>query len=110
MTSIQGILIACLLMAAILSSVAFRARLIYRLLAVSLFLVATVFIFSPDLTTVIARSLGVGRGADLLLYVSLIAGVHIALLLYRRTRELERRMTELVRAAAIRDAQLNPNS
>lgn len=110
MTSIQGILIACLLMAAILASVAFRARLIYRLLAVVLFLVATVFIFSPDLTTVIARSLGVGRGADLLLYVSLIAGVHIALLLYRRTRELERRMTELIRAAAIRDAQLNPQS
>ncbi len=97
-------------MAAILASVAFRARLIYRLLAVVLFLVATVFIFSPDLTTVIARSLGVGRGADLLLYVSLIAGVHIALLLYRRTRELERRMTELIRAAAIRDAQLNPQS
>ena len=110
MTSIQGILIVCLLMAAILASVAFRARLVYRLLAVVLFLAATIFIFSPDLTTVIARSLGVGRGADQLLYVALIAGVHIALLLYRRTRELDRRMTELVRAAAIRDAQLNPQS
>ena len=110
MTSIQGILIACFLMAAILASIAFRARLVYRLLALVLFLAAAVFIFSPDLTTVIARSLGVGRGADLLLYVSLIAGVHIALLLYRRTRELERRMTELVRAAAIRDAQLTPKS
>jgi hypothetical protein len=95
-------------MAAILASIAFRARLVYRLLAVMLFLAATVFIFLPDLTTVIARSLGVGRGTDLLLYVSLIAGVHIVLLLYRRTRELEHRMTELVRAAAIRDAQISP--
>jgi hypothetical protein len=97
-------------MAAILASIAFRARLVYRLLAVMLFLAATVFIFSPDLTTVIAKSLGVGRGADLLLYVSLIAGVHVALLLYRRTRELEHKMAQLVRAAAIRDAQLNPGT
>ncbi|HVW08199.1 MAG TPA: DUF2304 domain-containing protein [Bryobacteraceae bacterium] len=110
MKSIQGILIACFLMAAILASIAFRARLIYRLLAVVLFLAAAVFIFVPDLTTVIARSLGVGRGTDLLLYLSLIAGIHIALLLYRRTRELERKMAELVRAAAIRDAQMNPLS
>jgi hypothetical protein len=110
LTSIQGILIACFLMAAILASIAFRARLIYRLLAVALFLTASVFIFFPDLTTDIARSLGVGRGADLLLYVSLIAGIHIVLLLYRRTRELERRIAELVRAAAIRDAQMNPES
>ena len=110
MKSIQGILIACFLMAAILASIAFRARLIYRLLAVVLFLAATVFIFFPDLTTVIARSLGVGRGTDLLLYVSLIAGIHIVLLLYRRTRELEHKMTELVRAAAIRDAQMTPQS
>jgi hypothetical protein len=95
-------------MAAILASIAFKARLVYRLLAVVLFLAATVFIFFPDLTTVIARSLGVGRGADLLLYVSLIAGIHVVLLLYRRTRELEHKMTELVRAAAIRDAQMNP--
>jgi len=108
LTSIQGILIACFLMAAILASIAFRSRLVYRLLAVVLFLSATVFVFFPDLTTLIARSLGVGRGADLLLYLSLIAGIHIALLLYRRTRELERRMAQLVRAAAIRDAQMNP--
>jgi hypothetical protein len=97
-------------MAAILASIAFRSRLVYRLLAVVLFLAATVFVLFPDLTTVIAKSLGVGRGADLLLYVSLIGGIHIVLLLYRRTRELERRMAELVRAAAIRDAQLNTGS
>ena len=110
MKSIQGILIACFLMAAIFTSIAFRARLVHRLLAVVLFLAATVFVLFPDLTTVIAQSLGVGRGTDLLLYVSLIAGIHVALLLYRRTRELDRRITEQVRAAAIRDAQMNTES
>jgi hypothetical protein len=108
--SIQGILIACFLMAGILASIAFRSRLVYRLVTVVLFLAAAILVLFPDLTTVIAGSLGVGRGAGLLLYVSLIAGIHIALLLYRRTRELECRMAVQVRAAAIRDAQLNPQS
>jgi hypothetical protein len=105
LTSIQAILIACLLVAAILASIVFRARIAYRLLALLLFATATVFVIFPDLTTAVARSLGVGRGTDLLLYVSLIAGVHVILLLYRRTRDLERRLTAQIRATALRDAQ-----
>ena len=110
MKSIQGILIACFLVAAILASIVFRARLAYRMLAVVLFLAAIGFVLFPDFTTVIAKSLGVGRGTDLLLYVSLIAGIHAILLLYRRTRELERKITEQVRATALRDAQMNTGS
>jgi hypothetical protein len=105
LTSIQGILIACLVIATILGSIVFRAKVVYRLLAVVLCLTAVTFVLFPDLTTVIAKSLGVGRGTDLLLYVSLIAGVHAILLLYRRTRDLERRITEQIRAMALRDAQ-----
>ena len=105
MTSIQGILIACFVMATILGSIVFRTKLAYRSLAVLLCLTAIVFVLFPDVTTVIAKSLGVGRGTDLLLYVSLIAGVHAILLLYRRTRELERKITEQIRAMALRDAR-----
>jgi hypothetical protein len=105
LTSIQGLLVAFLFAAAILSSFAFKAKLAYRLLAVLLLSGATVLVLFPDLTTLAAHSLGVGRGTDLLLYVSLIAGLHVALLLYLRTRELERKLTEQVRAIAIRNAQ-----
>jgi len=105
LTSIQGILIACLVIAAILGSIVFRAKLVYRSLAFLLCLTAIIFVMFPDLTTVIARSLGVGRGTDLLVYVSLIAGVHAILLLYKKTRDLERKITEQIRAMALRDAQ-----
>lgn len=105
MNSIQGILIACSVTAAILCSIIFRTKLAIRLLAIILCATAIVFVLVPDLTTVIARRLGVGRGTDLLLYVSLIAGVHVVLHLYRRTRELERRITEQIRASALRDAE-----
>jgi small membrane protein len=102
--SIQGILIAFLFAAAIVASFAFKAKLAYRLLAVLLLTAATVLVIFPDLTTQLAHRLGVGRGTDLLLYVSLIAGLHVALLLYLRTRELERKITELARAFALRNA------
>jgi hypothetical protein len=105
LTSIQGILIVCLVIATILGSIVFRAKLVYRSLAILFCLTAIVFVLFPDLTTVIAKSLGVGRGTDLLLYVSLIAGVHAILLLYRKTRDLERKITEQIRAMALRDAQ-----
>jgi hypothetical protein len=39
------------------------------------------------------------------LYLSLIAGVHAMLLLYLRIRELERKLTEHVRATALRNAE-----
>src|SRR5580700_7357476 len=92
-------------MATILGSIAFRTKLAYRLLAVLLCLTAIVFVLFPDLATTVARSLGVGRGTDLLLYVSLVAGIHAILLLYRRTRELERKITEQIRATALRNAE-----
>ena len=107
MTTIQGILIACILLAVIFASTLFRSRLAYRLLAILLFLTATVFVLFPNLTTGIAKALGVGRGTDLLLYVSLIAGIHAFLLLYRRMRELERKITEQIRTAALKDASRN---
>jgi hypothetical protein len=104
LTSIQGILVAFLFAAAVISSFAFKSRLAYRLLAIVLLSGAVVLVLFPDLTTRAANLLGVGRGTDLLLYVSLIAGLHVALLLYLRTRELERKITEQARAIAIRNA------
>jgi hypothetical protein len=104
LTSIQGLLIAFLVVAAIISSFAFRAKVAYRLLAILLLSGAVVLVIFPNLTTLAAQSLGVGRGTDLLLYVSLITGLHVALMLYLRTRDLERKITEQARAIAIRNA------
>lgn len=105
MTSIQAILIAGFVFAAIFATRIFRTRFLYRLIALAMFLTALVLIIFPDLTTVIAHALGVGRGADLLLYFSLVSGIYIALLLYLRIRELDQKIAELTRAIALRDAR-----
>lgn len=105
MTSIQAILLVLSLLAAIIASLAFRSRLSYRLLAVFFFITASAFVMFPDSTSKMAHVLGVGRGADLLLYLGLLGGIHLFLLLYLRSRRLERMITEQIRALAIRDAQ-----
>src|SRR3954452_16125619 len=104
MKSIQVILIILSMLAAIIGSMAFRSKLVSRLLALLLFGAATGFVMFPDATSNIARLLGVGRGTDLLLYVAIFAGLHSFLLLYIRTRGVQRKLTELTRALAIKDA------
>lgn len=104
MKSIQVILVILSLMTGILGSSVFRSKLFGRLIAVALFCLSIVLVILPDLTTDLARALGVGRGTDLLFYTVFFAGVQAFLLLYARTRKLERKLTESLRAIAIRDA------
>src|SRR5829696_5827263 len=63
-------------------------------------------IVRPDDVTWVANRLGVGRGADLVLYL-LVGGFVLAMLnTYLRFREMDRRFTELTRTLAIREAEL----
>lgn len=109
MKSIQVILIIFSMLIAMMGSMAFRSKLISRLVALLFFGAATGFVIFPDATSSIARVLGVGRGTDLLLYVAIFAGLHSCLRLYIRTRAVQRKLTELARALAIRDAVV-PNA
>lgn len=63
-------------------------------------------VLRPDDVTWVAQRLGVGRGADLLLYMLTVAFVFAVVGLYMRSKEAERRLADLVRAIAIRDAEL----
>lgn len=75
---------------------------------VLVWIVAGVAIVWPDGTTVIARKLGIRRGADLLLYCAVVAMMTGFLMVYVRLRRIRREMTLLVRQLAIRDAVITP--
>ena len=104
MKTIQVVLIGLSMLAATVGSIAFRSKLISRLLALLLFAVATGFVLFPEVTSDIAQLIGVGRGTDLIFYLVVFAGVHSCLLLYMRSRRMERKVTELVRALAVETA------
>ncbi|MBT5808713.1 DUF2304 family protein [Candidatus Uhrbacteria bacterium] len=57
----------------------------------------------PQTTDVIANLVGVGRGADLVIYTSLVALFYLVFRVYVKIEKTEREITRLVRKLAIDD-------
>lgn len=68
---------------------------------------AVLFVLFPELTNSIARSVGIGRGADLLLYGLTVVVLFQLFNTYIKDRESERRFVKLVRKTAILEAELH---
>jgi len=62
---------------------------------------SVVAIGKPELLVVIARILGIGRGADLVLYLSIIFVFVAVFLIYLRFKRLDDQITKLTRRIAI---------
>lgn len=70
-----------------------------------LWLAAAVAIAFPELLVELARFLGIGRGADLVFYVSILGTFLAFFLTYLRFRRVEDQLTEIVRHLAILNAE-----
>jgi hypothetical protein len=77
-----------------------------RLIAVGVVVLAIASVLHPDLTQWMAERLGVTRGADLVLYLFIVVATITAVFNRLRARDLEQRLTEVVRVMALRDAAL----
>lgn len=76
-----------------------------------LWLSVTVTLLRPGITITVARALGIGRGADLVLYVFIIGSLGAVLYFYGRVVKLESAITVLVRHVALQDkANTKPGS
>jgi hypothetical protein len=71
------------------------------LLRTLIWLSACVFILFPDELTYVANALGIGRGANLLLYLLTLAFIATSFLLYARIVQLQRQITQLIRHLAL---------
>ena len=85
-----------------------RSKLLDRLVGLLLLSVAWFSILLPEYTTVVANLLGVGRGADLILYVFGIFTLFALIILYTHVRTLSLQMTAVIRQLAIRDVIVAP--
>lgn len=107
MIVIQLILIAGLVLIAINflgSRKSSRTKAIKKLLLLLSIPVAIFFVLLPSITTQIAHHVGVGRGADLLLYGLFVIVVFQAFDGYVRNKEDYRRTVKIVRRIAIIEA------
>ncbi|KKU92417.1 MAG: hypothetical protein UY21_C0001G0040 [Microgenomates group bacterium GW2011_GWA1_48_10] len=68
----------------------------------SILFVAAIFgIFLPEQTSQLAKILGIGRGADLVVYVSIVIIFYLVFRLYIMIENLRHEITEIVRKIAL---------
>jgi hypothetical protein len=79
-------------------------RVVWRAFVVMALIAAVVSVVFPNSLSWVANKVGVGRGADLLLYMLTVAFMLVSVVLFRRLNELERKYVTLARRMAIRDA------
>jgi hypothetical protein len=72
----------------------------------AVWLAAIVLLLNPDMTTVLANRLGIGRGADLMLYVMFFFMFWAHYQQYLRYKRVESHITLLVRELAIARADV----
>ena len=103
----QIIAIAVVLIAAILlvRGSGAKHQAMRRILMVVFLLAVASSVFFPQAWTWVANLVGIGRGADLLLYLSVFALIVVAVTTYRRFRQTERDITTLARAFALAQAR-----
>lgn len=59
----------------------------------------------PKMTVVVAQRMGIGRGADLVMYISVVLMLVGFFYIYTRFRRLDRQLTQLVRSLAVDNAR-----
>jgi small membrane protein len=102
---IQAILLFLILILGVYLLRRSRSRLVGRVVMILLLLMLSIFVLFPEFTTWIANRFGVGRGADFLLYVFALFVLYALVLIYTRLRDQDRKITQITRILAIRDAQ-----
>lgn len=106
MTLIKFLLLAAI---AVIGLLAFRGsrrpihKVLWRAFLVLALAAGVLAVLFPDALTGVANSVGVGRGADLVLYGLVVTFFLVSVVLFRRLDVLERRYTQLARAIAVAD-------
>lgn len=113
MIGIQLILIVSFLVILwrfLLNPNSYQIRAGIKLFTALLTLIAIVVVLFPDSSNSVAHWLGVKRGADLLLYMLVLAFIFQALSLYVRDVHQSRRVAKLTRRLAILEVELDQKS
>lgn len=100
--SVMGLLLALTLIALVRSRATRREGVLWSLVWIA----AGAAIAWPNVTRDIARTLGIGRGADLLLYCSVVVMLIGFLMIYARLRRMRHELTLIVRHLALKDAEV----
>lgn len=105
MIPIQPILVIAFGFGLVLYLSRLRSKITDRIIVTVIFGVSSSLVFYPQLATDLARLVGVGRGADLVFYVSIPGLAFLLLLVVAKIRDLNAKLTVAVRAQSLASAQ-----
>ncbi len=97
--------IAVMLIVSVRNLIGVRARPLASAFWLLLWSAAGIALVMPDATTQVARLLGIRRGADLLMYSTVLGFLVGFYLVYLKVRQLTREITVLTRELALLDAR-----
>ena len=103
----QPILVTLLAALVLLYFARLRSRTSDGLLIALCFGVGALLVIRPTLATHIANLVGIGRGVDLIFYLSIPGLALMVLLLFARTRDLNLKLTAVIRENALANANVN---
>ncbi len=66
-------------------------------------LAVSVAFITPESLTLLANLLGIGRGADLVLYVAVVVVFYLMFRIFVRLEKMEKNITKIVRDKALKD-------
>ncbi len=72
-----------------------------------LWIVLLFFIFEQSLSIRIAHSIGIARGVDLIIYLSIIFIYYLVYKLFVKINDIDKKITEIVRREALKNSKVN---
>ena len=103
---IQILLVGLMAAALVITWRRVRQRIIHVREAIAwsfVWIVASIIVLLPDITTRIANLFGVGRGVDVVIYASVAILFLLIFRLFLQHEKLERTISDLVRETALKD-------
>ena len=95
------IIIVATVLVFLLYALRLRSMLRDRIIFTVIVLVGIALAVHPDLSTRIANAIGIGRGADLMLYVFILFSLFQTVHLAARLKTIDARITSVVRESAL---------
>jgi hypothetical protein len=105
---LKEVVIAATLLAFLIYALRVRSIVWDRVVLIGLGAVGIALALQPELANRMAHAVGVGRGADLLIYVFVLFSLFHIVYLGSRLRRLERQITQQVRTTALERASHPP--
>jgi hypothetical protein len=99
--TIQIFLSVLLVGVAVLIAVQRTTSRLLRAIVLAVVAVGAFLVWVPEVTNRFAEAFGVGRGADLVLYIWVVITLALIVFLYLKVAHLSRKVTQLARAVAL---------